>query len=223
VLWFLVFFFDFFRFAYLPILLLDLYFQSPLSKFTIHSSLTPLHVSISIHSISLIPIPRAADTGSFYSWIPYPISLLLLNFSFFPLTASCTICFSPLTPNLPRSPRKAAFQKVHMFGKAFFFFFRVINNPPWAILFGVSLLSCCSFSHSSFLSFRFLAYCPMPKSLPCPLRAYVAFPAVLFYLTPSIHISLSTTDCRLGTSCFHLHSLITSCDLLPHLHPNNFL
>jgi len=97
------------------------------------------------------------------------------------LTASCTISFSSSTPNLPR---ESCFPKgAYVRQDLFFFIFRVINNPPWA-LFGVSLLSCCSFSHSSFLSaFLPTALCPSPSHV----RAGVCRLPRSSFLPDSIH------------------------------------
>jgi len=75
--------------------------------------------------------------------------------------------------------------------RQFFFSFRVINILHWAVLFGVSLLSCSSFSCSSpiFLLSYLLAYSPspLPRSPACSCGHMS--PSAQFFsydLTPSV-------------------------------------
>jgi hypothetical protein len=149
---------------------------------------------------------------------------------FFPSSPSYFLyhifCFSLRLPTLPWSTRKTAFQKAHISGKAFFSFFRVINDPPlgrafWRVF--IELLLGFAFFLLFFPLSCLWPYAQVPR---VSLRAYVAFPAVLFLSSDSFRpYSLPPhPDCHPGTTCFHLHSLVTSCDLLPHLQiPNNFL
>jgi hypothetical protein len=180
----------------------------PITPFQVHHPfhpLTPLHVSISIHTA----YPSYRYRGPLIqarSILGYHIqfSLRLLNFSFFLPSASCTIfLFSLRLLTFPDPPGKLLSKRCIFLAKPF--------SPsassmilPWAVLFGVSLLSCCSFSRSSILSSRFLAYCPMPRSPR--VRCGRMSPSPQFssiHLTPSVHIfsSSSSPDCRPGTSC----------------------